>query len=167
MSVRQAEMCWKISAKKIQLFPKMRVGEKHSVSLMGKEKKKKGGKEEEIGDIFTAKLTCSHVLPWNWQEGVILLGIMPFFYFPTFHKKIDPVWATYKPLKSCSPCEFTTTWDWKELLMDWIQSHAIMTNVQWMSRCFTIWMYAPASPWPPNILLQCSITKHWKHEVWY
>lgn len=63
MSVRQAEMCWKISAKKIQLFPKMRVGEKHSVSLMGKEKKKKGGKEEEIGDIFTAKLTCSHVLP--------------------------------------------------------------------------------------------------------
>jgi len=29
--------------------------------------------------------------------------------------KINPVWTICKPLKNCVPCEFTTTWDWKEL----------------------------------------------------
>lgn len=104
-------MCWKISAKEIQPFPRMRVGEKHSVSLM-KRKKKKKEEGKKTRDIFTAKITCSHALPWNWQEGIVSLGITPFF---TFSMKINPVWAPYKPLKNCGLCEFTTTWDWKEL----------------------------------------------------
>lgn len=41
-----------------------------------------------------------------------MLGITLFFIFLV---KINPVWAIYKPLKNCGLCEFTTTWDWKEL----------------------------------------------------
>lgn len=37
------------------------------------------------------------------------------FFFLTFPMKINSVRAAYKPLKNCGLCEFTTTWDWKEL----------------------------------------------------
>lgn len=110
MSVPQAEMCWKISAKKNTTISKNEGRGKTFRFTRGKKKGRK--KKEKIRDIFTAELTCCHALPWNWQEGIILLGITLFFTSPM---KINPVWATYKPLKNCGLCEFTTTRDWKEL----------------------------------------------------
>lgn len=164
MSVPQAEMCWKISAKKNTTVSKNEGREKTFCFTCGE--KKKGG-EEISRDIFTAKLTCSHALPWNWQERITLLRITLFF---TFSMKINPAWATYKPLKNCGLCEFTTTWDWKELpkgLKSVPCSHDKCTvDVQVPELDRQSWHVLLQALGPKTFLLYSSITAHWKHEAW-
>lgn len=139
----------------------MSVGEKHSVFLGGGRAVRERRGEKSKG-IFTAEPTCSDSLPWNWQEEIILFIISQFFAFPV---KINWVWATYKPLKNCWLCEFSATWDGKEL-PDGLRS--VPRNSDVYSRCpgpeapQTILACAPASPWPPDTLLFCSVTlKTW------
>lgn len=111
MSVPQAKMCWKISAKEIQPFPRMRVGEKHSVSLM-KKKNKKEKERKKNQRHFRCK---DHLLSCTALKLAGRNSFIRNYTFFTFPVKINLVWAPYKPLKNCGLCEFTTTWDWKEL----------------------------------------------------
>lgn len=77
MSVPQAEMCWKISAKKIQLFPRMRVGEKHSVlTCRGEEKK------ENQTFSLQSSLALMHCLKLARRNNFIRTYFFFFFNFP-------------------------------------------------------------------------------------
>jgi len=92
--------------------------EKISISLMKK--------KETNSAIFIEKLTSCHALPWNWQEAILLLGICCF----TFPVKIKLLRATYQPLKNCGPCALLQHGIRRNCPMVWMDSHAIVTNVQ-------------------------------------
>lgn len=83
-------------------------------------------KKETNSAIFIEKLTSCHALPWNWQEAILLLGICCF----TFPVKIKLLQATYQPLKNCGPCALLQHGIRRNCPMVWMDSHAIVTNVQ-------------------------------------
>lgn len=156
MSVSQSEMCWKILTKINRTVSKNECWGKtfcFTWKVGGR-----GRREKKSREIFTAELTCSNSLSWNWQEGIILFRITLFF---SFLVKLNWVWTTYKPLKNCCLCEFTATWNGKEI-PDGLRS--VPCNSDVYSRCpgprapQTILACAPASPWPPDTLLYGSVT---------
>lgn len=121
MLVPQAEMCWKVSATKIQLFPRKMVGGKLVFHSWKKENK------------------LSH---FHWKACLLsctdlkLVGSNPFV--REFAVSLSP-WkstyiyilrATYQPLKSCGPYALLRHEIGRNSPMVWMESHAIVTNVQ-------------------------------------
>lgn len=144
----------------------MSVGEKHSVLQgWGRGRGREGKKSRDIGESGeNPEPTCSDSLPWNWQEGIISFRIIFFFTFPG---KINWVWTTFKPLKNWCLCEFTATWDGKELpggLRSVPCNSDVYSRFPGLKSPQAILACAPASPCPQT--LSCLALLHQKHGAW-
>lgn len=141
----------------------MSVGEKRS-GLLGRGREREGKNNQGIFSVQSPLGLAAE--PWNWQEGIILFRNALFLL--SLWKSTE-CGLICKPLKNCCRCEFTATWDGKEL-PDGLRS--VPCNSDVYRRCpgpkapQTILECAPANPWPPDTLLSCSVTPKTRSMRW-